>query len=60
MPESGSGALGNSVNQGERSIDRITYLGMYPSFWYDMQSSYELAQAKRKKIPRIAPLNKAA
>jgi plasmid maintenance system antidote protein VapI len=35
-------------------------LGTHPSFWYDMQSSYELAQAKRKKIPKIAPLNKAA
>jgi plasmid maintenance system antidote protein VapI len=35
-------------------------LGTHPSFWFDMQSSYEFAQAKRKKIPKIAPLDKAA
>jgi len=35
-------------------------LGTHPSFWHDMQSSYEFAQAKRKKLPNIAPFNKAA
>jgi plasmid maintenance system antidote protein VapI len=35
-------------------------LGTHPSFWFDMQSSYEFAQAKRKKIPPIAPFGVAA
>jgi plasmid maintenance system antidote protein VapI len=35
-------------------------LGTHPSFWFDMQSSYEFAQAKRKKIPLIRPFGIAA
>ncbi len=44
----------------EMSLRLSAALETHPSFWYDMQSSYELAQAKRKNIPKIAPLNKAA
>ena len=34
--------------------------GTHPSFWFDMQSSYEFAQAMRKKIPKIVPFSIAA
>lgn len=44
----------------EMSLRLSAALRTHPSFWYDMQSSYELAQAKRKRIPKIAPINKAA
>ena len=44
----------------DMSLRLSAALGTHPSFWHDMQSSYELAQARRKKIPKIAPLNKAA
>jgi plasmid maintenance system antidote protein VapI len=35
-------------------------LGTHPSFWYDLQASHEFAQARRKKIPKIAPFGQAA
>jgi addiction module HigA family antidote len=35
-------------------------LGTHPSFWFDMQSSYGFAQAKRKKLPHIPPFGIAA
>ena len=44
----------------EMSLRLSAALGTHPSFWFDMQSSYDFAQAKRKKIPAIEPLNKAA
>ncbi len=44
----------------EMSLRLSAALGTHPSFWFDMQSSYEFAQAKRKKIPHIPPLGIAA
>jgi len=44
----------------EMSLRLSAALGTHPSFWFDMQSSYEFAQAKRKKIPRIVPFSIAA
>jgi plasmid maintenance system antidote protein VapI len=35
-------------------------LGTHPGFWFDMQSSYDFAQAKRKGIPHFPPLGIAA
>jgi len=44
----------------EMSIRLSAALGTRPSFWYEMQNNYDFAQAKRKKIPSIQPLSKAA
>jgi addiction module HigA family antidote len=44
----------------EMSLRLSAALGTHPSFWHDMQSSYEFEQAKRRKIPKIAPLSKDA
>ncbi|HXR40591.1 MAG TPA: HigA family addiction module antitoxin [Terracidiphilus sp.] len=44
----------------EMSLHLSEALGTHPSFWFDMQSSYEFAQAKRKKIPHIPPFGIAA
>jgi addiction module HigA family antidote len=44
----------------EMSLRLSAALGTHPSFWFDMQSSYEFAQAKRKKIPLIRPFGIAA
>jgi addiction module HigA family antidote len=44
----------------EMSLRLSAALGTHPSFWFDMQSSYEFAQAKRKKIPKIVPFSIAA
>ena len=44
----------------EMSIRLSAALGTRPSFWYEMQTNYDFARAKRKKIPSIQPLVKAA
>lgn len=44
----------------EMSLRLSAALGTHPSFWFDMQSSYEFAHPRRKGIPKIAPFNKAA
>jgi plasmid maintenance system antidote protein VapI len=44
----------------EISLRLSAALGTHPSFWFDMQSSYEFAQARRKKIPKIVPFSIAA
>ena len=35
-------------------------LGTSPSLWFDMQTNYDFAQAKRKKLPKITKLLTAA
>jgi plasmid maintenance system antidote protein VapI len=35
-------------------------LGTSPGLWFRMQGAYDLWQAKRKKLPKIKPLPKAA
>jgi plasmid maintenance system antidote protein VapI len=35
-------------------------LGTHDSFWHDMQSTHDLAQAKKKKPPPIRPIGRAA
>lgn len=35
-------------------------LGTNPSFWWDMQTNYDFARARRAKLPKIARLPEAA
>jgi addiction module HigA family antidote len=44
----------------EMSLRLSAALGTHPSFWFDMQSSYEFSQAKPRKIPHSSPFGKAA
>ena len=44
----------------EMSLRLAAALGTNPSFWLDMQSSYDLWQARSRKRPRIRPLKIAA
>jgi len=44
----------------EMSLRLSAALGTNPSFWFDMQSNYDMGQAKNKKRPRIRPLKVAA
>ena len=44
----------------EMSLRLSAALGTHPGFWFDMQSSYDFAQAKRKGIPHFPPLGIAA
>jgi addiction module HigA family antidote len=44
----------------EMSLRLSAALGTNPSFWFDMQSNYDFAQAKRKRLPAIEPLPSAA
>lgn len=39
----------------EISLRFSAALGTHPSFWYEMQTDYDFAQAKRKKLPKIKP-----
>jgi antitoxin HigA-1 len=52
-----NGASGISAEMSLRLSDA---LGTHPSFWYDMQTSFDMWQAKQKKRPRIERLNAAA
>jgi len=44
----------------EMSLRLSAALGTRPSFWYEMQTNYDFAKAKRKKLPIIQPFDKAA
>jgi addiction module HigA family antidote len=56
-----SGILnGNKGISPEMSLRMARALGTHDSFWHDMQSNYDLWQAKRKKLPAIQPFFQAA
>jgi addiction module HigA family antidote len=44
----------------EMSIRLSAALGTSPGLWYNIQCQYDFAQARRKKLPKIAVLAKAA
>jgi len=44
----------------DMSLRLAAALGTNPSFWLDMQSSYDMWQARKRKRPRIRPLEIAA
>jgi addiction module HigA family antidote len=44
----------------EMSIRLSAALGTHPSFWFEMQTDYDFARARRKKIPTIEPFIRAA
>jgi addiction module HigA family antidote len=44
----------------DMSLRLSAALGTNPSFWLDMQSNYDLWQARSRKRPRIRPLKIAA
>ena len=44
----------------EMSLRLSAALGTSPGLWYNIQCQYDFAQAKRKKLPKIAVLAKAA
>ena len=52
-----NGAAGISADMSLRLSEAM---GTHPSFWYDMQASYDMWQARHKKRPRIARLKQAA
>jgi addiction module HigA family antidote len=43
----------------EMSLRLSAALGTHPSFWFEMQTDYDFAQARRKKIPKIPLFSKA-
>jgi addiction module HigA family antidote len=56
-----SGILnGNKGISPEMSLRLAKALGTHDSFWHDMQSNYDLWQARRKKLPAIEPFFQAA
>jgi len=44
----------------EMSLRLSAALNTNPSFWFDMQGNYDMAQARKRKRPRIRPLKIAA
>jgi len=44
----------------DMSLRLSAALGTNPSFWLDMQSNYDMGQARARKRPRIRPLKIAA
>ncbi len=44
----------------EMSLRLSSALGTHSSFWFEMQTDYDFAQAKRKKLPEIQLFSKAA
>ena len=44
----------------EMSLRLSAALGTNPSFWLDMQTNYDMWQARSRKRPRIRPLKIAA
>ena len=44
----------------EMSLRLFAAPGTHPSFWFEMQSDYDFARARRKKIPKIPLFSKAA
>lgn len=52
-----NGASGISADM---SLRLSAALGTHDSLWYELQMSYDMAQAARKKRPRIERINVAA
>jgi len=52
-----NGAAGISADMSLRLSEA---LGTHPSFWYDMQASYDMWQARKRKRPKIERLEVAA
>lgn len=52
-----NGAAGISADMSLRLSDA---LGTHPAFWYDMQASYDMWQARKKKRARIERFIQAA
>ena len=52
-----NGASGISADMSLRLSEA---LGTHPSFWYEMQASYDMGQARKKKRTKIEPFNAAA
>lgn len=52
-----NGAAGISADMSLRLSDA---LGTHPAFWYDMQASYDMWQARKRKRARIERLEVAA
>lgn len=52
-----NGAAGISADMSLRLSDA---LGTHPSFWYDMQASYDMWQARKKRRAKIARFEAAA
>lgn len=50
---------GSAGISAEMSLRLGDALGTHPSFWYDMQSSFDMWQAKQKKRPHITRLKAA-
>lgn len=44
----------------EMSLRLSAALGTNPSFWWDMQTNYDFARARRVKLPKITRLPNAA
>lgn len=44
----------------EMSMRLSAALETHPSHWYEIQTDYDFAQAKKKKLPKIQPFSKAA
>jgi len=44
----------------DMSLRLSAALGTHPSYWFDMQSNYDMWQARNRKRPRIRPLKIAA
>jgi antitoxin HigA-1 len=49
-----------TVITADMSLRLSAALGTNPSFWLDMQSNYDMWQARNRKRPRIRPLRMAA
>ncbi len=41
------------------AIRLATWLGTTPDYWLNMQMQWELAQAKKERLPKIKPLNRS-
>lgn len=52
-----NGAAGISADMSLRLSEA---LGTHPAFWYDMQASYDMWQASKKKRPAIRAFHAAA
>ena len=52
-----NGAAGISADMSLRLSEA---LGTHPAFWYDMQTSYDMWQARKRKHRAIKPFHEAA
>ena len=66
MPDTGSVSMGARILNGaagisaDMSLRLSAALGSHESLWYELQMSYDLWQASRKKRPQIERFNVAA